>query len=82
MPEITPSLELRTIRDTMRAPTLDESRMMVAARDRIVRLPDIDALLELINDGSYDDHIEAILAAGHARKRERRGVRRPYGVPR
>lgn len=50
--------------------------------DAACRLPDIDALLELINDGSYDDHIEAILAAGHARKRERRGVRRPYGVPR
>lgn len=48
--------------------------------DRVIRLPDIDALLQLINDGSYDEHLEAILAAGHARKRERRGVRRPYGI--
>lgn len=50
--------------------------------DRVCRLPDVDALLELINEGAYDEHIEAILAAGHARKRTRRGVRRPYGLTR
>lgn len=70
-----------------RFPDLDDCVQLPPARlpelelmDRAVRLPDIDALLALINDGSYDDHIEAILAAGHARKRERRGIRRPHGL--
>lgn len=47
--------------------------------DRSVRLPDLDALLALINSGAYDEHLEAILAAAHGRKRARRGIRRPYG---
>lgn len=55
---------------------------VVDVTDRAVRLPDIDALLTLINEGAYDDHLEAILAAGHGRKRERRGLRRPYGLTR
>lgn len=49
--------------------------------DTDVRLPDLDALLALINEGAYDDHLEDILAAAHGRKRARRGLRHPYGWP-
>lgn len=49
--------------------------------DALVRLPDVDALLELIVTGAYDDHLEDILAAAHGRKRERRSsIRHPYGT--
>ncbi len=47
--------------------------------DSAALLPDVDALIELVNEGAYDDHLEDILAALHGRKRERRGHRRPYG---
>lgn len=42
---------------------------------------DIDLLLEQLINGDLDEHLEAILAAGHSRKRARRGVRRAHGVP-
>ncbi len=49
--------------------------------DRQVRLPDIDALLELLTSGAYDQHLEDILTAAHGRKRERRpNSRHPYGL--
>lgn len=38
------------------------------------------AFLDAIADGRADAYLEAILAAGHARKRALRGVRLPYGV--
>ena len=47
--------------------------------DLPVRLPDMDAIIELINEGHYDAHLEDLLAAAHGRKRERRGNRVPYG---
>ena len=43
---------------------------------------EIQVFLDAINDGRADDYLEAILAAGHAHKRTRRGVRLPYGVTR
>ena len=41
-----------------------------------LRLPDVDALLELICEGAYDEHLEDILSAAHDRKRARRQPRR------
>lgn len=42
--------------------------------------PDIETLLDGINDGYYDPYLEAILAGAHARKRALRGVVLPYGL--
>lgn len=41
----------------------------------------LDVLLTNIVSGGCDDELEAILAAAHGRKRARRGVADPYGVP-
>jgi lantibiotic modifying enzyme len=42
-----------------------------------------DVLVErAINDGALDKDIEAILAAGHGRKREMRNINMPYGMRR
>lgn len=43
---------------------------------------EVDVLLDKLINGDLDDYLEAILAAGHARKRARRGVRRAQGLPR
>ncbi len=43
---------------------------------------EVDVLLDKLLNGDLDEHLEAILAAGHARKRQRRGVRRASGLPR
>jgi hypothetical protein len=48
--------------------------------DLAVRLPDVDAVLDLITSGAYDEHLEDILAAAHGRKRAKRGLRHPYGT--
>ena len=61
---------------------LDDYFARHPARDTPVRLPDMDAIIELINEGHYDEHLEDLLAAGHGRKREIRGKRRPYGIVR
>lgn len=45
-------------------------------KDAELRLPDVDALLELIVEGAYDEHLEDILSAAHDRKRQRRAQRR------
>lgn len=57
-----------------------EPQVIISLGDLPVRLPDMDAIIELINEGHYDDHLEDLLAAAHGRKRERRGSRVPYGV--
>lgn len=59
----------------MSAPQIDHDPL-----DLAVRLPDVDALLDLITSGAYDAHLEDILAATHGRKRARRGQRHPYGT--
>lgn len=41
---------------------------------------DIQKILDFVNEGLYDPYLEALLAAGHSRKRRLRGVRSPYGV--
>lgn len=41
---------------------------------------EIQVFLDAINEGRADEYLEAILAAAHGRKRQRRGVRVPYGV--
>ena len=40
----------------------------------LLRLPDVDALLDLITEGAYDEHLEDILSAAHTRKRVRRST--------
>jgi hypothetical protein len=60
--------------------TFRQDRIRMLTVDLPVRLPDMDAIIELINEGHYDDHLEDLLAAAHGRKREKRGCRRPYGV--
>jgi hypothetical protein len=40
------------------------------------------AVIDAINDGALDKDIEAILAAGHGRKREMRNINMPYGMRR
>ena len=39
-----------------------------------------DRLIEQINAGELDPHIEGLLAALHGRKRLRRGVRNSHGL--
>ena len=52
----------------------------IGSEQALLRLPDVDALIALINEGAFDTHLEDLLAAAHGRKRERRGRRVPYGV--
>lgn len=41
---------------------------------------ELQAILDAINRGDADKYLEAILAAGHSRKRLLRGVKVPYGI--
>jgi hypothetical protein len=58
---------------------MGEPARVIDLRDMPARPVDVDAVIELINEGQFDQHIEDLLAALHGRKRERRGHRRPYG---
>lgn len=42
----------------------------------------MEQLLVDITNGEYDEYLEAILAAAHSRKRDKRGVRNSRGMPR
>ncbi len=50
------------------------------AAESLDRATPLARLLDDLGSGRFDDWLEAILAAAHARKRALRGVPGPYGI--